>query len=350
MRRSAFPGGALLSSAFSRASELATRSLTLPFLPDELYRVPTADGAAIALGRYHPRGPRRFEEPVVLCHGLGANRFALDFDERYSLARHLARNGFETWVLELRGRGLAGPPLDASFDDQAQHDVGAALRAVVSTGAKEVTWVGHSKGGLLLYAHLAHHPQAKVRAGVAIASPVTFEGHAGLQQFVKTVARALELGSLPLGQLSRSVAWFGLPPAPIGPYLLHADNTDLEVIRKAIANVAADVPGGVTRQFAQWIRTGRFDSADGKIDYRANLGSLKLPMLLIAGTRDLLAPSRAVFAAQALLGGPTTTLLAGKAEGFRNDYGHGDLVLGRHAPDELFPRIEAFLAASSTPV
>src|SRR6476619_1116703 len=100
--------------------------LALTFRPDELYRVPTDDGASIALGRYHPRGPRRFAEPVLLCHGLGANRFNLDFDERYSVARYLARRGFETWVLEMRGRGEAGfHARSTSFDEQAEHDVAA---------------------------------------------------------------------------------------------------------------------------------------------------------------------------------------------------------------------------------
>src|SRR3954470_18923706 len=90
-------------------------SLELPWTPDDVYRVPTPDGARIALGRYHARGERRFLTPVVLCHGLGANRYDLDFDEKYSLARFLARRGFETWVLELRGRGMAGKPLHTTF-------------------------------------------------------------------------------------------------------------------------------------------------------------------------------------------------------------------------------------------
>ena len=98
-----------MADLFSRAMNRDGEGLlTLPFKPDELYRVPTDDGAAIALGRYHAREARRYAEPVILCHGLGANRFHMDFDEHYSLARYLARAGFETWVLELRGRGLAG--------------------------------------------------------------------------------------------------------------------------------------------------------------------------------------------------------------------------------------------------
>src|SRR3954470_21859465 len=114
----------------------------LPWNPDSLHRAATADGAHVALGRYHPRGQRRFAEPVVLCHGLGANRYDLDFDERYSLARHLAGRGFEAWVLELRGRGHASPPGRYNFDAQAEHDVRAALKTVLAAGAARALWVG----------------------------------------------------------------------------------------------------------------------------------------------------------------------------------------------------------------
>src|SRR5438270_12696196 len=119
-------------------------ALTLRWTPDEIYRVPTRDRATIALGRYHSRGPLRFVESVVLAHGLGANRFDLDFDEQYSLARFLARRGFDAWVLELRGRGLAGFHGQTSFDAQAEHDVAAALSTVRAAGSDGALLVGHS--------------------------------------------------------------------------------------------------------------------------------------------------------------------------------------------------------------
>ena len=62
----------------------------LVFAPDQLFRVGTDDGSAIALGRYHPRGEARFVEPVILGHSLGTNRFNLDFDERYRNLPHVA--------------------------------------------------------------------------------------------------------------------------------------------------------------------------------------------------------------------------------------------------------------------
>lgn len=319
----------------------------LVFKPDELYRVPTADGTAIALGRYHPRGPRRYVEPVVLGHSLGTNRFNLDFDERYSFARGLARRGFETWVLELRG-GLAGSSEGATFDTEAEHDVAAALTAVTSTGAPAVTWVGHSRGGLLAYAHLARNPNAPIRAIATLGSPLTFDAQPGVQRFVNALGPTFRLPTLPL-ELA-SWAWpLGLPPDPIGKYLLRADNMDPLVIRQAIAHVSADIPGGVGRQFARWVRTNAFDGEDG-FDYRKGMKAIHVPVLAMAGARDLLAPPEAAHLVGKLVSGPSELVRVGVSEHFSTDYGHGDLVLGLKAPDEVLARLADFLGRHSTPV
>src|SRR6218665_631635 len=336
-----------MADLFSRAvSRDGAGLLTLPFKPDELYRVPTDDGAAVALGRYHPRGARRHAEPVILCHGLGVNRFHMDFDERYSLARYLARAGFETWVMELRGRGLAGPCHENSFDDQAEHDVRCALRTVLSTGAKEVLWVGHSKGGLTLYGHLARNPQAPVRAAVALGSPFTFGVQPGLKVFVQRVEPLLRLKAIPARRIT-GIALFGAPPGPLTRYMMLEENMDQDVVRRALANLPSDISGGVARQFAQWISTDSFCMVNGTC-YRTPLAGVKLPVLLVAGSKDLLAPPLAVARAQEYLGGPVKLVVAGKGHGFAADYGHADLVLGRRAPDEIFPLVEAFLASHAT--
>ncbi|MFT3711400.1 MAG: alpha/beta hydrolase [Archangium sp.] len=311
----------------------------LRFEPDQLYRVPTADGSAIALGRYHARGERRFEEPVVLAHSLGTNRFNLDFDETYSVARALARRGFETWVLELRGHGLGGSADGATFDTEAEHDVTAALTAILSTGVKRVSWVGHSRGGLLAYAHVARNPNAPLSAIATLGSPLTFTAQPGVQKFIAAVAPTLQLPVLPL-QLAGKAWPLGLPPDPIGKYLLNAANVDSVVIRQAITFVAADIAGGVGRQFARWVRSGAFDGEDG-FDYRAGMKHVTQPVLAIAGERDFLVPPVSSHLASTLTSGPVETMTA-------FGYGHGDLVLGRNAPKEIIPRLAEFLERVST--
>jgi pimeloyl-ACP methyl ester carboxylesterase len=202
---------------------------------------------------------------------------------------------------------------------------------------------------MLAYAHLARSPSAPIRAIANLGAPVTFEASPGLKRFIAAVAPALQLDVLPLGLASKAAVPLGLPPNPIGKYLVRAENMEPHVIRQAIAHVAADVPGGVGRQFARWIRTGAFDGEDG-FDYRKAMKAIHAPMLLLAGVKDFLAPPPAVHAAAALVSGPVETVTVGKASGFSEDYGHGDLVLGRRAPLEVFPRIAEFLTRVATPV
>src|SRR5262245_52793870 len=65
--------------------------------------VETHDGWNLAVYRYRHRSK---SHPVLLVHGLGTNRFDVDFpDPRYSLAKYLHRRGFDTWIVELRGAG-----------------------------------------------------------------------------------------------------------------------------------------------------------------------------------------------------------------------------------------------------
>ena len=73
-------------------------------------------------------------------------------------------------------------------------------------------------------------------------------------------------------------------------------------------------------------------------------------VVAIAGSHDYLAPPVSVHAAAKFASGPVECLTAGKAQGFKEDYGHGDLVLGRHAPDEVLERVAAFLEGHATPV
>lgn len=319
----------------------------LTFRPDELYRVPTRDGSAIALGRYFPRGERVPAPPVVLAHSLALNRFNLDFDERYSVARLLARRGLEAWVLELRGHGLAGDAGDATFDTEATYDVEAALTAVRSTGAPTVSWLGHSRGGLLAFAHLARSPSAPIAAVAALGSPLTFRHQPEVARFVASLGPALRLPSVPTA-LAAVLGPVGLPKTPLSPYLLRAENCERVVLQQALAHAVTNVPGGVARQFARWVLEDAFDGEDG-FNYRAALAQVRVPTLAIAGASDRLVPPPSAHLAAQLLGGPVTTVTAGRATGFSTDYGHGDLVLGRRAPEEIASLAADFLVAVRAP-
>ena len=170
-------------------------------------------------------------------------------------------------------------------------------------------WVGHSKGGLTLYGHLARNPQAPMRAAVAMGSPFTFAVQPGLKLFIQRLEPLLRLKVIPTRRIT-GIALFGAPPGPLTRYMMLTSNIEPDVVRKALANVPADVPGGVPRQFAHWIKTDPFCTADGP-DYRA-LAEVQQPLLLMAGTHDLLAPPLAVARAREALGGPVKLVVAGR--------------------------------------
>jgi len=101
-----------------------------------LHYATTRDGWRIAL-HHRPPPSGGHGTPVILCHGMGSNRYNMDGPGRTSLARHLNESGYDVWGLELRGAGMSRrklrvPPVPWSwtFEDYVQHDVPAALRLV----------------------------------------------------------------------------------------------------------------------------------------------------------------------------------------------------------------------------
>ena len=157
---------------------------------EAIHLVRTRDDWRIALYHY-PAASRRYETPVLLCHGLGANRFNFDLGPEVSLARHLQQEGFEVWSIDLRGRGNSGRCSRGArcsgsthvFDDYVREDAGAAIRHVLGeTGASQAHWIGHSMGGLVLYAVLQGEEAESIASGVAIASPGSY-AHMGRASF-----------------------------------------------------------------------------------------------------------------------------------------------------------------------
>ena len=345
------------------ATNRALARLRLEFRPDELHWARTEDGWELPLGRYLPRGQRVATEPVILCHGMGANRFNLDFDERYSVARYLAARGFETWVVELRACGLArraepGRRYGHCFDDEVRHDVPALIREVKARAkAERVLWVGHSKGGMVMYGWCGLEARDDIAGVVAIGSPmkVVPRFHPLLLQQLVRMHRVPMFDALYLEPALRALAPLGRRGLVRLRYMAASANVEPEVTAFAMANLLGNVSTNTLRQFARWAESGRFTTWDGSHDYGEGLAASPVPFLLIAGAGDLLVPPAAVEVARDAMvaareAGAVEYLLCSTGTGFACDYGHGDLVLGRSAPDEIFPRIEAWLRERATPV
>jgi alpha-beta hydrolase superfamily lysophospholipase len=317
--------------------------------PDAWVQVTAKDGHPLSLAHFRAQGERRAAEPVLLCHGLSVNRFNMDMDDETSLARWLAARGFDVYVVELRGHGRSKRGLLSfqRFDDYPTLDLPAVIEAVRARhGAAKVHWCGHSMGGLVLYAYLAREPEADVRSAVTIGSPVRMRP----AWWMKLGIRAAALWPFPLCWSPGSflvAPIVGRIDHPLVRMIVNPRNVRGSRMRTALANVVADISPGEVRHFARMACEGSFTSADGACDYAAGLATTTTPCLVIAGTDDRLATPAAVRAGFDALGGgaPHAFRLAGRASGDPEDFGHGDLVIGDHAPGVVFPEVERWLRA-----
>jgi len=318
---------------------------------DELHFATTPDGWRLALHRYRPRGAGS-RMPVLLCGGYGCNRHFVDAAEPYSLARFLARGGFDVWMVELRGRGASHPtrgcarPGAWTFDDLARTDVPAAVAYVAETTGRRVAWVGHSMGGLVLYACLGTRRDVAdlLVTGVTVASPVRFP--ATSQSLMVRIGQLLL--HVPIGDVVPQRWVLGALWHLVGPSSLaigmNPANVDRAAVGRALRRSMSDVSRWKLQQLAGWSLEGVFASVDRTTDYRAALAHVTTPLLVTAGSDDRIATPDAVrLALEHLPAGVASYAEFGRAHGGGVDYGHVDLILGRAAPHEVFPAIARWL-------
>jgi pimeloyl-ACP methyl ester carboxylesterase len=350
----------------------------------ENHGVNTADGWILALKRYRRDRASGVLGPVVLTHGFSYNGGFWDLDESHSLASYLADRDFDVWVVSLRGAGSSTKPgfsalksiittrwadlpatipratLDPSkanwaVDDYIDHDVPAIISYVTqATGRRKLYWVGHSMGGMILYSHLERVPDAPVAGFVAVASPMNIpqppndhlQGVLKQEGLLKISALAINT-TLP-AKLTSPLG--GAVQTPLDTLFYNRENMDHLTITNLFLNVVEDIPQGVLDQFMQLIRTGEFQRADGSYNYTRNLGKVTVPILLVAGQVDNLAPPEVVrFAYDHVGSADKTYKMFGTETGYQADYGHNDLVLGKHSKVEVFPVIARWLTERAKP-
>jgi len=371
---------AIVSGALLAGCGAAGKGLDLP----KGYVAVTADGWALSLLRYAPANPDPSLPPVVLCHGLSYNGQFWDLARQVSLARWLRDAGYDVWVPSLRGAGWSTKPpisrlrqlflrgdlytaggvftsagrgalkINWTVDDHVRGDVPAILEKVTGeTAARQVHWVGHSMGGMILIAHLTAHPdEARLRSFVALGAPVFVIGPLSrpLKQLAETRG-AVEVGNVLLS--TNLPALLGLigGKALAGPteaLFYNRDNVTDDVIRRLNAWGTEDISPGQLGQLIDMVAGGLFRSIDKKVDYTAGLERLRTPALFCAGTVDNLATVGAVKRLYARWGGkPKRFEMFGVVNGQRGDYGHDDLVIGRRAREEVYPALRRWLDARS---
>lgn len=318
---------------------------------DEQHFARTQDGWNLALYRYRPKGePQAF--PVICSHGMAGTHLIYDLHPDYSLARYLAKRGFDTWLVDLRGRGDSWPDsgssrkLQWSFDDFVQHDMPTTITRVCETSrGGQAFWLGMEMSGQALYAAAILGIARQIRGAVTFGSPVLTPYHAQVPG-VNAAPQASWRGRVPFRAGSR----FAGPVLAYGRSAqlessFRACNTDPVVPARYFRNGIPDEATTLVDQFRGWIIDRVMANRNRSEIYSDRLAEVKLPLLLFAAAADLQRPPEAVAQAFDYFGSPDKTLVrAGIREGFSVDFGHDDLLAGLASPAEIYPMVGDWLS------
>ncbi len=333
--------------------------------PVERHRTVTSDGWEIALYRYRPEAVVPGREPVLMCHGLQANRLNMDFSADVSLARYLQKEGFDSWIMEVRGGGESSRPgflglgkyrYNYCFDDYVMKDLPAAIEYVrKTTGFSKVQWVGHSNGGMVIHAYLSYFGPEGIKTATTVASPVDFTWMPDLMKLAASkLKNVLTLSSYaPLAAAAPLLNPFisdDYSAGIIGNGFANAESMGSDGMRFMVRYGIFDISNKVVIQMADWVENGEFRTFDKKFSYKANLKNISIPMFITAGRGDnIVPPATAKYAYDVISSKDKKWMVFGKASGGRFDFGHGDLLLGKTAPRDIYPHILAWLKSHAGP-
>lgn len=319
------------------------RRLTRTLPPAERLTATTRDGERLALWRVKPQSTSR--GAVLLLHGLSANRFAFHWPGR-SIAEYLAAAGYDSYVGELRGAGESIPEVTSwTFHDYLEHDVPALLERVREvSGFQRVHFVGHSMGGILAMCHGIVSSNDELLSVTTLGSALDYGfGVSGFGP-VKHVRPVLErLSSVPWGVAMQVISpLLARVSDPLAGFNFHPDNAEAAIVRAVYANAFCRIPTALLGSLATALEPGGLKSRSGEA-FQARAGSLKAPLLMIAASDDRQCPLLALEATAAAT--KATVLRFGSSYGHRAEYGHFDLLLGRHAPEEVWPEVLKWIEA-----
>lgn len=319
----------------------------------EIIFTETNDHWRLALHHFAAHSPSvQRNYPVVICHGIMSNRHNWNLDKTISLPLYLTQQGFDVWLVELRGAGLShfiGNDNDGfSLDDLVMRDLPAIIAKVMSqTNTSQIHWVGHSMGGMIMYAYLARANQNTIRSFTAVGSPSFFYEHNAhltrLQRWAP-VYRSL-FTTIPSGFFSRLTAPFASPDLISPLYVLwNADDITPELARRGAHFAVENAPSRLVTQLIGTHHAGHLMSEDATWDYTENLTRIETPTFFIAGAQDQLAPPAVLmYAYRTVASVDKRIAVLSQANGYSHDYGHLDLAIGQHAPLEVYPLIATWL-------
>jgi len=315
---------------------------------DEEHEVTTSDGWTIRLYRYKAKSEIP-GEPVLLCHGAFANHHNFDIPHGESLADYLARSGYDAWLLDFRGDRSAVPPqgvlrCQATLDEYVMEDIPAAIRYILSeTNKSALHAIGHSLGGMLLYAYDLEFGGNKLASLTTLGSPVGFSGrgHRRHKLLVWLVGNFPTICA-PIQRMLCHMAARSHWSHTVFP--INWDNAGPSIGPREMLHAPDLLPGPAADALDAWASGEPWVMRDGQLDVVQELPNLNAPLFAIYARRDVLTPPDQVQRFFHALPSPDEAMLMLEhASGTGVEFNHIDLVMGKTSARDVFAPIVEWL-------
>ncbi|XP_009357248.2 uncharacterized protein LOC103947980 [Pyrus x bretschneideri] len=245
---------------------------------------------------------------------------------------------------------------DWDFDHYLEEDVPAAMEYIMAESKPKdgkLLAIGHSMGGILLYAMLSRcgseGRESQLAAVVTLASSLDYTSSKSILKLLIPLAdpaQALNVPAIPLGTLLTATYPLSNRPPYVFSWLNNLisaeDMMHPELLKKLVLNNFCTIPAKLLLQLTTAFREGGLRDRSGTFLYKDHLNKSSVPVLAIAGDQDLICPPEAVEETVKLIPQHLVTYkLFGEPGG--PHYAHYDLVGGKLAVEQVYPCIVEFL-------
>lgn len=304
------------------------------------------------LYHYHASTPRKYRTPVLFIYALINKAYILDLTPGMSMVEYLVDDGYDVYMLDWGE--FQWEDRNLSYADFIYDYIAQAVRRVAwHAESDEISLIGYCMGGTMTTMYAALFDEPKIRNMVYIASPIDFSD-AGISSVwlqapnfnPDRVADTFQL--IPHDFIDMGTRMLNPVNNYWGTYtrLWRMLDDGLSVHSwKALNKWMCDNINFPGEAYRQWIKEFYQENKliKNQIVLRGRqvrLQRIKANLLALVGERDHIVLPNQTAAALSYLGSTDKTYL-------EFPVGHGGLVFGQIARDQVFPRVSSWLSQRS---
>ncbi len=267
---------------------------------------------------YKKKDISTFKGTVLLGHAMFNSCDYYKLPLKYSFVNFLQKSGYDVVMFNHTGFGqstINKKYRKICFDDYVD-DYNKIYENILVKMEGPLFYIGHSIGSVAGISAFQDYPFKKT---ILIAP--------ALWTFLKPVKKLLFLKQYSLIMLTFLVSSIR---GKMGPKLLNLGNTSM--------------PAGHFRQYRGWVKSREITSRDGSKKYCRNWSKIDKPILILSGSMDkLMAPKENITWLHNKLHPKSKVETVSKDNGYGFNGEHFNIIYGKNASVEIWPKIAEYL-------